>query len=104
MGYSRTILHNLGISRLVELEFSSVPDNNKLVENGWDVTSIYKWKDNKTNLTNILLKAERQVTFPELLSPTVIFNLDIYRSIITLTSKDWLFLIVTHNAFVVVLF
>ncbi len=93
MKYSRYFFHNLGISRLVQVQLSKVPDDGKIINNSWDVSGVYKWKDDKTNTTNSILTGERQITFQEL-SPAVISNFDLYRSLMKAESKDWLFLVV----------
>lgn len=93
MKYSRYFFHNIGISRQVQVQLSKVPVDGKIINNGWDISNVYKTKDDKTNTTNSILTAQRQITFREL-SPAVIFNFDIYQSLVNAGSKDWLFLVV----------
>jgi hypothetical protein len=92
--YDREIFHNLGFTRLVTIQFwrSGTFNNSSIMENGWDVISVKEKKDDKSGVTTLELTAEKPTSKSAL---EVLLYLDIYQSMLTLGSKDWLFIIIS---------
>ena len=85
---SKYLYHNLGFHKLVDAEYLSESDNFNIVSNGWDVSNVKKWKDNRSGLTNVTLTAERNVEAQDIY--TMIYNFDIYNSLLEIGEKDLL--------------
>jgi len=89
----RNIIHNLGFSKMIDVEFLGLSKNDKIIGNGWHITNIKKWIDPRLGSENIILIAEQSVTSPQPLSSTV-SKLDITQSLLNLGSADYLFLVI----------
>ena len=85
---SKFFYHNLGFHKLVNAEYLSESTDFNIISNGWDVSNVKKWEDVKSGSTNITLTAERNIKTEEIL--TLIFNFDVYKSLIEIGEKDLL--------------
>jgi hypothetical protein len=86
----RSVLHDLGAHKIVDLEFREISQNNLIIDNGWTISNIKKWGDNDSDLVSISFTARKLYSDSLLQS---IPDLDIYGSILTFGAKDWLFVI-----------
>jgi hypothetical protein len=90
--YSGNIIHNLGITRVVDLDLSPITPDSTIIANGWNISWIYRWIDHNKDLSHISISAQQPLSLNEL-SPAVFAHLDIFQSVARLGSKDVLFLV-----------